>query len=702
MKNRNEIAQRSWLVFTLFTLTCIAIFVKILWIQVIEADKWAEQATSIEQRVQDIEPTRGQIYSSDGSLLATSVPVYSLYWDAQAPGIDHEDFDQQLDSLCLKLSILFKHRTPSEYRIDLLEAKRQGKRYHLVERKMSYTRMQEVKELPFIRRGRHKSGFILERLDIRKKPFGKMASRTIGIDRFGSRVGLELAYNEALAGKTGKQMMERIAGRVWKPATDDYIVEPVDGVDIVSSIDVHLQDVASAELERQLKQHSADWGTVILMEVETGFVRAIANLERDDESGEYYETYNYAIGEAVEPGSTFKLASLITLLDEGYIDLTDSIDTGDGIAEFYGEKMHDSGDEGYGKITVEEVFEKSSNVGTALLVQKFFEQKPQSFLDKLNRMGLGESLGIRLKGEPKPRIYEKVREGNWSGLSLTQMAIGYEVMQAPIQTLAFYNAIANNGIMVRPLFVEALKYNGKTIEKKEPVVLRERICSRETMLKCRTMMEGVCEEGGTADYIFKDSPYRVGGKTGTARIAYTGGYYLNRYRASFVGYFPAHKPKYSCIVVVNDTRTGVYYGSTIAAPVFKGLADKIYATSLELHENNGPEVLLGDQSKLPVSRNGAREDLEKAFAGLRIQTALTSDADWVETQTGESEVTLAPRESRRGLVPNVMGMGLQDALFLLENAGLNVEVKGYGTVRRQSVSPGAAIRNHKRISIELS
>lgn len=690
------------MVFTLFTLTCIAVFVKILWIQVIEADKWAEQASSIEQRVQDIEPARGQIYSCDGSLLATSVPVYSLYWDSQAPGIDEEDFNEQLDSLCLKLSILFKNRTPSEYRIDILEAQRQGKRYHLVERKMSYTRMQEVKQLPFIRRGRHKSGFILERIDIRKKPFGKLASRTIGLDRYGSRVGLELAYNEALAGKTGKQMMERIAGSVWKPATDEYIVEPVDGIDIVSSIDVHLQDVATTELERQLRQHSADWGTVILMEVETGFVRAIANLERDDESGEYYETYNFAIGEAVEPGSTFKLASLIALLDEGYVDLTDSIDTGDGVAEFYGEKMHDSGDDGYGKITVEEVFEKSSNVGTALLLQQYYQQQPQRFLDKLGNMGLRERLGIQLKGESEPQVYEKVREGNWSGLSLTQMAIGYEVMQAPIQTLAFYNAIANNGVMVRPQFVEALQHRGKVIEQKEPVVLRERICSRETILKCRKMMEGVCEEGGTADYIFEDSPYRVAGKTGTARIAYTGGYYLNRYRASFVGYFPAQKPKYSCIVVVNDTKTGVYYGSTIAAPVFRGLADKIYATSLELHENYGPEVLLGEQSKLPVSRSGAREDLETAFAGLRIQTALTGNADWVETRTGESEVTLAPREQGRGLVPNVVGMGLQDALFLLENAGLNVEVNGYGTVKRQSVTPGAAVRNHKHIRIELS
>jgi cell division protein FtsI (penicillin-binding protein 3) len=702
LKNQSEIALRSWVVFAVFALLCIAIFGKVIWIQTIEAEKWASQAERIEQRVQDIEPTRGQIYSSDGSLLATSVPVYSLYWDSQAPGIDQEELDETLDSLCLQLSLLFKRQSPSDYRQDLLEARRQQKRYHLVERKMSYTRMQEVKALPFINKGRHRSGFILERIDVRKKPFGKLASRTIGLDRFGSRVGLELAYNEELAGKTGEQMMERIAGSVWKPATDEYIVEPVDGVDIISSIDVHLQDVATTELERQLKQHGAEWGTVILMEVETGFIRAIANLARDEEDGEYYETYNYAIGEGVEPGSTFKLASLITLLDEGYVDLTDSIDTGDGVVEFYGEEMRDSGDEGYGKITVEEVFEKSSNVGTALLIKKYYEQDPQRFLDKLASLGLRDPLGIRLKGETKPQIYEKVREGNWSGISLTQMAIGYEVLQAPIQTLAFFNAIVNDGKMVRPQFVEALTRNGKILERYDPVVLHERLCSRETLKKCRQMMEGVCEEGGTADYIFKDSPYRVGGKTGTARIAYPGGYYKNRYRASFAGYFPAHNPKYSCLVVVNDTRTGVYYGSSIAAPVFKGLADKIYATSFELHEQIAPPTLLGEQSKLPVSRSGAREDLEVVFAGLGIDTRKSTESDWVQTSTKESHVSLDPRNIARGLVPNVVGMGLQDALYLLENAGLNVEIKGAGTVKRQSVSPGASVKNHKSIRIELS
>lgn len=688
--------------FAAFALVAFAIFVRIIFIQFVEAETWAAHAESIEQRVQDIEPTRGQIYSTDGSLLATSVPVYDLYWDSQASGIQEEVMEDLLDSLCTALSNTFNDRSPSDYREDLLEAQRLKKRYYRIQSRLSYTKMKDVKEFPFISLGRHRSGFIFERVDIRKKPFGQLASRTIGIDRHGSRVGLELAYNEELAGKTGQQMMERIAGNVWKPATDAYVVEPEDGVDIVSTIDVHLQDVASNELENLLTKHDASWGTVVLMEVETGYVRAIANLSRDDDDGNYYESYNYAIGESIEPGSTFKLASMIALMDEGFVELTDSVDTGNGEVFFYGERMSDSHEGGYGKLTVEQVFEKSSNVGTALLIKKHFDSNPQRFLDKLKSMGLHEPLGIRLKGEKQPRVYSKVNEGNWSGLSLTQMSIGYEVQQTPLQTLAFYNAIANNGRLMRPQFVEALTRNGKTISRNKPVILKERICSAATLNKCWKMMQGVCEEGGTADNQFKNSPYRVAGKTGTAKIAYSGGYYPNRYRASFVGFFPADKPKYSCIVVVNDTRTGVYYGAWIAAPVFKGLADKIYATQLDLHQDLGPEYVAGAQTKLPVSMSGAREDLETVFAGLKITTTSEDQSAWVETSTREDHVDLSSRENTRGLIPNVVGMGLQDALFLLENAGMQVEVSGAGTVKKQSVPAGAAIRNHRRIRIELS
>ncbi|MDG2246358.1 MAG: penicillin-binding transpeptidase domain-containing protein [Flavobacteriales bacterium] len=704
MKNTSEIASRTWIVFALMAFIALAIFVRIIWIQTVDANKWSEFVKAKQEEIKDIEPTRGQIFSTDGSLLATSVPVYNLYWDSQA-NIDDEEFNRELDTLCINLSNYFGDRTPSEYQRDLLEAKRLEKKYYLVKRKINHLDKEHLKTLPFIRRGKYKSGFIFERRDIRKKPFGKLASRTIGIDRLGARVGIELAFNEDLAGKPGKQLMERIAGSVWKPTTDEYIVNPVDGVDLVSTIDVHLQDVATTALEKQLKKHYADWGTVILMEVETGYVRAISNLERDEESGEYYETYNFAIGEATEPGSTFKLASMISMFDEGLISLEDSVNIGNGTVEFYGEEMSDSHeyDSDNTKLTVREVFAQSSNVGTALLVQKHFESDPQRYLDKLGEMGLRSPLEIKLKGEPSPMIYEKVREGNWSGLSLTQMSIGYEVLQTPLQTLAFYNAIANDGKMVRPLFVEALKKNGKTLESFKPVVIKDKICSNSTLRACQDIMEASCKEEykGTASEIFKNSPYHVAGKTGTAKIAHSRGYYRDRYRASFVGYFPAENPRYACLVLVNDTKTGSYYGSTISAPVFRDVANKIYATQLEMQELIDLPELVGEH-KIPVSKNGAKEDLEKVFAELKINTQINTQEDWVKTSTKETLVEINTHDLRKGLVPDVRGMGLQDAIYLLENCGLNVKISGHGTVKRQSVTPGARLSDHRTILIELS
>lgn len=688
--------------FALFALLTLVVFGRILYIQIAQAERWKTFAGKIEQRIQEIEPARGQIYSTDGSLLATSVPVYNLYWDSQAEGLKEEIFHRDLDSLCMGLSRILGVHAPGHYKNDLLEARRRERRYHPVHKGLNHTQMKALSTLPLLRQGSNKSGFIFQSEDVRKKPFNQLAARTIGIYREEARVGIEEAYNEELAGQRGQRMMERIAGNVWKPASDEFIVQPREGQDLITTLDIHLQDVAHTALERQLRQHDATWGTVVLMEVETGFVRAISNLKRDDQDGNYYESYNFAIGESVEPGSTFKLASILALLDEGYVTLTDSIDTGNGVVSFYGRKMHDSNahEGGSGVLCVADVFAQSSNVGTALLVQRHFSANPQAYLDKLAAFGLRDELGIRLKGEEAPRIYSKAGEGNWSGLSLTQMAIGYEVMQSPIQSLAFYNAIANGGTLLRPQFVEAKRRNGKVVDKARPVVIRERICSAKTIEQARIMMERTCAPGGTADYIFKNTPYSVAGKTGTARIAYSGGYYPNRYRASFVGYFPADKPRYSCIVVVNDTKSGVYYGSSVAGPVFRELANKIYATKPELSE--GGTFLTADEVKLPTSRNGSREHLERVYQALGIAFDLTTEGEWVRTITGSDRVELSELNRAEGVVPDVRGMGLRDALQLLENSGLRVTIDGTGTVRRQSISPGSAIKANSEIRIELS
>ena len=458
MKNQQQFSNRTWLSFALFAILGFSIFGRILWIQSAEYDKWKAVGERFESSIQSIAPARGQIYASNGSVLATSVPVFEVRWDSKSEAINWDTFDHDLDSLCLGLSNVLGTKSSSEFKDLLRKGRNLGRRNTLIVRRASYTQQKALLSLPFIRLGRFKSGFTFSRIEQRRKPFGDLAGRTIGIDREENRVGLEASWNNELTGITGRQLQRRVAGGQWMPVSDEYIVEPVAGYDIISSIDMHLQDVASNALRRQLQAHDAAWGTVILMEVATGKIRAMANLTRTTESTEstpsaYSESYNHAIGTAVEPGSTFKLASLLTAMETGGIESTDEIDTGNGVVAFYGRRMSDSNADqgGHGVLSTEEIFEVSSNVGTALTIKKAFGEQPQEFLDGLQSIGVSATTGIRLAGEAEPKVYGAVGEERWSGLSLTQMSIGYEVTQTPLQTLSLYNAVANNGRMMRLL-----------------------------------------------------------------------------------------------------------------------------------------------------------------------------------------------------------------------------------------------------------
>jgi cell division protein FtsI (penicillin-binding protein 3) len=483
---------------------------------------------------------------------------------------------------------------------------------------------------------------------------------------------------------------------------NEFVEVPEPGADIITTIDVHLQDVAHAALKRKLEETDAEWGCAILMEVQTGFVRAVANLSRNNRAGEFSERLNYAISQSIEPGSTMKLASLMACMDEGGVKLEDKVETGNGMVTFHGRTMKDSNWDkgGNGTITAEQVFEKSSNVGTALLVKKSFGENPQSYLDKLHSFGIAEPLGITLSGEASPRMYKTTKDNGWSGLSLTQMAIGYETTCTPLQTLAFYNAVANNGVMVRPQFVQEVRRNGRIIEQAQPIIIRQKICKDETLAQCRKMMEGVTEEGGTADWLFKKCPYKVAGKTGTAWLHEDGGYQAHHYRASFVGYFPAENPRYTCIVVVNDPR-GAYYGSVIAAPVFMELADKIYSTELEFRAPAGSDSTMMVQRKLPSIKSGSAKELNTVFASLNIPAFTDGEGQWYTTVAQNDSLLVSPRLVETGVVPNVLGMGLQDALYLLESQGMKVKVSGFGTVRKQSIPAGNHIHNNPNITIEL-
>jgi len=709
MKNRKEFSTRVWLVFGLFVALGFSIFGRILWIQSAEHEQWKEVGERFESSVRDITPSRGQIYAINGNVLATSVPIFEVRWDSKSEAINWDTFDAELDSLSQGLSQILGDRSPREYREVLRNGRNLGRRNTLIARRASYIQQKRLAKLPFIRRGRFKSGFTFARTEQRRKPFGDLASRTIGIDRNENRVGLEASWNTELSGSVGKQIQRRVAGGEWMPVSDDFIVEPHAGLDVISSIDMHLQDVASNALRQQLQTHDAAWGTVVLMEVETGMIRAMANLTRstsepqEGEPAEYFESFNHAIGTAVEPGSTFKLASLMAAMNDGDVKPEDEIDTGNGVTYFYGKRMSDSNaDEGgSGILKTSEIFEVSSNVGTALTIKKAFGENQQGFLDALKRIGVPSATGVRLAGESQPLVYENVGDGRWSGLSLTQMSIGYEVTQTPLQTLTLYNAVANGGTSLRPQLVERLENNGQVVKLFKPEVLKQSICSKRVLDACQSMLKRVAdpEGNGTAQYVFAKSPYRVAGKTGTARIAGPNGY-DGRYRASFAGYFPAESPRYSCIVVIADTKSGVYYGSSIAGPVFRELANKVYATDPSFHTTSAG--LLAEKCKLPGSKDGAQTDLIQLYQALEMPYQGGSSGDWVTVTTGDSVAVLSPRFIEANRVPDVRGMGLRDALYLLENAGLQVKTLGMGTVRRQSIAPGSDLTTSQAITLELS
>jgi len=709
MKNRKEFSMRAWLVFGLFVALGFSIFGRILWIQSAEHEQWKEVGERFESSVRDINPSRGQIYATNGNVLATSVPVFEVRWDSKSEAINWDTFDAELDSLSQGLSQILGDRSPREYREVLRNGRNLGRRNTLIARRASYIQQKRLAQLPFIRRGRFKSGFTFARTEQRRKPFGDLASRTIGIDRNENRVGLEASWNTELSGSVGKQIQRRVAGGEWMPVSDDFIVEPQAGLDVISSIDMHLQDVASNALRQQLQTHDAAWGTVTLMEVETGMIRAMANLTRstsepqEGEPADYFESFNHAIGTAVEPGSTFKLASLMAAMNDGNVKPEDEIDTGNGVTYFYGKRMSDSNaDEGgSGILKTSEIFEVSSNVGTALTIKNAFGENQQGFLDALERIGVQSATGVRLVGESQPLVYENVGDGRWSGLSLTQMSIGYEVTQTPLQTLTLYNAVANGGTSLRPQLVERLENNGQVVKTFKPEVLKQSICSSRVLEACQSMLKRVAdpEGNGTAQYIFAKSPYRVAGKTGTARIAGPNGY-DGRYRASFAGYFPAESPRYSCIVVIADTKSGVYYGSSIAGPVFRELANKVYATDPSFHTTSAG--LLAEKCKLPGSKDGAQTDLMQLYQALEMPYLGGSSGDWVTVTTGDSVAVLSPRFIEANRVPDVRGMGLRDALYLLENAGLQVKTLGMGTVRRQSIAPGSDLTTSQAITLELS
>jgi len=595
---------------------------------------------------------------------------YTIRMDVLA--VNDKVFEKNIGGLCDNLSNLLG-RTPEYYQEKLRDAKNRRNRYLLIARNIGYNDYVRMKGFPIFNKGVYGGGFIAEQKTVRAHPIGKIAERTIGYDDHRGGAGIEGAFAEYMQGKNGWRLKQKMAKGQWKPINDINEQEAEDGRDVVTTIDVNIQDITHYALLKQLEYFEADHGCAVVMETKTGEIKAISNLGRTSTGG-YYEKRNYAVWESHEPGSTFKLASLMAGLEDKVIDTSTVVDTGKGRMFINKRKVEDSEHGGHGKISMARVFEVSSNVGIVKEIKKHYDDKPEQFLQKMKKFGLDKQTGVKIKGEGKPFLPTPGSK-QWSPIALEWMAWGYGVSLTPLQMLTFYNAVANDGEMVKPRFIKELRVGNQVEKKFEKVVIDEKIASQVTIDKVKKVMENVVKKG-TAKNIYS-SNFSMAGKTGTAKKwipvhkneagEVEGGYYsTQRYVASFAGFFPATNPKYSCIVVVHDPlKEKGYYGAKVAAPIFKEIAQKIY-TSTPINNQS-----VSDTTAIASLNRG----YDNYYAKLR---------------------------KYKTIMPNLKGMSAMDAIALLENMGLNVEFKGNGKVIEQSVGSGNKVKKGATIYLKLS
>jgi cell division protein FtsI (penicillin-binding protein 3) len=704
MEIRKAITLRFGVVYFAIALFGLVIIGRILLIQNVDTEKWQEIAKDLKSNTTEIWAKRGNICADDGSVLSTSVPYYELRLDMQAPKIQ-EIFSKESDALVTELAAFFGF-SASDFRTRIKTAFDKKNRWFLINpEQIDHNKYQEFRQLKSMTRSHFGSGLIAVTENRRILPHGDLASRTIGVLNKGvfggvhgnvGYTGVEGLSENYLAGVNGLALKRNFSGS-W---INTPLVEPQEGKDVITTINVNLQDYAQTALGKQMEISQAEWGTAIVMEVKTGNIKAVANMGRKKD-GTYGETYNFAFGHAgcSEPGSTFKLMSLIAAMDAGYADTSDLVDTGRGLWEYKGQKMKDSDYDhgGHGLITLKRTFELSSNIGTAKIVTKYYEGKEKEFIDRIYSFGLNKQLGLGFLGEAEPRI-KYPTDPDWWGPSLAWIAHGYEIKIAPIQTLTFYNAVANNGEMVKPKFIEEIRENGIPIRKFKTEVINPSICSKSTLGKAQEMLKGVVIRGTGKS--LKNKYYTLAGKTGTAVIADenkgygTGG--AKKYQASFCGYFPADNPKYSIIVVIVGPK-GAYYGGSVAGPVFKGIADKVYAAYLEPAADSIPP-----NNEIPAVKPGLKEDVMLFARDLGIKTqSQNMTAERVAIAYDTTTVYISGVNDIPGLLPDVIGMGAGDAVYLLEKAGYKTKTNGFGRVFRQSPNPGMPCSKGELISLDL-
>ena len=697
---KNEVLIRVYLVTLCIIMIALVILFKAARLATTEGEYWRQEAAKKTMDYRDVLGERGNILSEDGSLLATDIPYFDIYWDAAVAKkkLKEDEMKSGLDSLSMYLAYYtVPGSTPGAWKEFLWQELNKGSHYSMIAKGLTYDQMQLLKTFPIFRNGKFNGGLIINRDNKRAHPFKMLALRTLGYVRDGQgkdgdiNVGLEGYFDKELSGGSEKVLMQRVGSDMWSPVNDLSDIEPRNGNDIVTTLDINIQDITQTALMRSVATFQAQHGTAIVMEVKTGKIKAVSNIGYTKDG--YWEDYNYGIGMSIEPGSTFKLASMMALLEDGYVKLSDTVDIMNGRREYFDAVMEDHERTNKRLVTVKEAFAASSNVGVSSLVYKYYQNKPAEYVKHLKNFMLSVPTGVEVPGEAQAYIKDPNNPGdNWSGITLPWMSIGYELKVTPLQLLNLYNAVANNGVMMKPYLVNSIEQFGEVKKSFKPTVIKSKVANRATLDQARELLESVVEMPGGTAYHLRTSQYRYSGKTGTAQLNYgknKGRNHTGGYQGSFVGYFPAENPVYSCIVVISKPKFG-NYGGAVAAPVFREIADKLMVSNIALSE---PINLKGKPvasiASLPDDV-GYKNDLVKALTAFKMKYEIAAtDEPWAYLKASSDTLNVLPRQiNKRETIPSVVGMGLKDALHLLENRGLRVLFSGYGKVISQSISPG--------------
>ncbi len=704
MDVKRDILWRVYLSFILIVLVCILILSKAFYIQQVQGKYWRSLSDSLHQKIVEIPAARGTIYSEDGQMLSTNIPQFDIYIDFRVTPLHEKNgflFRNNIDSLSLSLAALFKDKSAEKYKDDLTNAFNISEGNYELRKKISYREYLALAKFPLFKLGRYKSGLIAQEKNIRLNPYENIGYRTIGLARDENKVGLEKSYDTVLNGRNGRQLVRAIAGGVTVPVEEGlFEIEPETGKDIVSTLDVFIQEITENALKKMMIQNEATTGVAMVMEVKTGKIKAIANLGKVGE-GVYVEDLNYAIT-PTEPGSTFKLVTLLSALEDGNVTLNSRLNLEGGVWKVAGQTVFDSEKHGKFDASVLEAFEESSNVGMAKIAMTHYSNKVDVFFKHLSKLRLDSTSGIDLVGERQPRL---VKPGSrlWGPTTLPWMAFGYNIEISPIQTLNLYNSIANNGVMMRPYLVNAIQEEGKKIKTFSPTIYNAQLCKPSTIRDLRIALEGVCING-TGKNLFKNSLYKVAGKTGTAKVANGNkGYGEGIFQSSFAGYFPADNPQYTCVVIIkNRPHAPIFYGASVAGPVFKEISDRLYSTYIQNKIGVTPISPIKDSQLFNYSISKMSLQTIAKQLSIQYQDSSLSSNDWIQLQGKGKTLKAAQQVISDSSMPNMTGMKLQDALWLCEKKGLLVKCVGKGKVVKQSIAQGEYIAKGQQILIELN